>query len=210
MKGWGLEKRWLALLEYFDVPSEGARAAFGEVARRYRQEQRVYHTLAHVQYVLEVVARLAEEAEHPLRVQVAAWLHDVVYDPQAGNNEERSADYAARLLGKLGLTEEVIADVQRLILHTKAHQAQKGDGDACVLLDADLAILGEAPATYRTYARAIRREYGWLSEEAYREGRIEVLEGFLAREHIYCTSLLRAEREAQARRNLAQEIDTLS
>ena len=210
MKGWGLEKRWLALLEHFGVPSEEARAAFEEVARRYRQGHRVYHTLAHVQYVLEMVARLAGEAEHLQRVQVAAWLHDVVYDPRAGDNEERSAAYAARLLGKLGLAQQVISDVQRLILHTIAHQAQEGDGDACVLLDADLAILGEAPATYRTYARAIRREYGWLSQETYREGRIKVLEDFLAREHIYCTPLLRAEREAQARRNLAQEIKILS
>ena len=175
MEDRNLEERWLALLQHFGVATGGARAAFEKVAKRYRQEHRVFHTLAHVQYVLEMVARLAQEAEHPQRVQLAAWLHDVVYDPQAGDHEERSAAYAARLLGKLGLAQEVIAGVQRLILHTEAHRAQKGDRDACVLLDADLAILGEAPDNYRTYAHAIRREYGWLPQETYREGRIEIL-----------------------------------
>lgn len=210
MKEDGLERRWLALLEHFGVAADDARPAFVDVSRRYREAHRVYHTMAHVQYVLEMVARLAEYAEHPPQVQMAAWLHDVVYYPQAGDNEEQSAAYAAHLLGKLGLAQELIAGVERLILHTKAHREEKEDGDACVLLDADLAILGEAPATFRAYARAIRREYGWLPEETYREGRIQVLEGFLAREHVFCTPLLRAEREAQARRNLSQEIETLS
>jgi predicted metal-dependent HD superfamily phosphohydrolase len=102
-----------------------------------------------------------------------------------------------------------VAAVAQLIVQTKTHHVSSKDRDGCVLLDADLAILGAPAADYRAYARAIRQEYAWVPDEHYRTGRQEVLRSFLQRERIYKTEQLHQESEAQARRNLEEEIRRL-
>jgi predicted metal-dependent HD superfamily phosphohydrolase len=160
--------------------------------------------------VLEQVDRLHDDARNPDAVRLAAWFHDVIYDSRAKDNEERSADYAVSALQQLGAAPGLIAEVSRLILLTKSHVADAGDADAVVLLDADLAILGAAEECYRRYAAAIRQEYAWVPAPDYRAGRCQVLERFLQRPQIFRTARLFAEREAQARRNLAWETACLA
>jgi predicted metal-dependent HD superfamily phosphohydrolase len=75
-----------------------------------------------------------------------------------------------------------------------------------VLIDADLAILGASEAAYRAYAENNRQEYAWVQEPAYRMGRRQVLERFLARPRIFH---LLAHLEEPARRNIAAEITRL-
>ncbi len=133
-------------------------------------------------------------------VKLATWLHDVIYDSRAPDNEERSADYAERLCVRLCIPDGHL--VAALILKTKTHDAG-GDPDAQVLIDADLAILGASEPVYRDYADAIRQEYGWVPEPEYRAGRRQVLQTFLRRPKIF--RLLR-HLEYSARQNLADEI----
>ena len=135
---------------------------------------------------------------------LAAWFHDAIYDSRAKDNEERSADLAAEMLAEMSVAD-VIAEVRRLILLTKTHDPADSDHAGQLLVDADLAILGTEPAEYQAYATAIREEYAWVPEEAYRAGRRAVLENFLRRPHIYRTAAL-AGLEAAARRNLAAEV----
>jgi predicted metal-dependent HD superfamily phosphohydrolase len=182
---------------------------FELLQQQYAREHRVYHCIEHVLNVLDVVDALSSFAGDVDAVRLAAWFHDVVYDPAAADNEAQSAALAARVLPELGLEADRIAEVQRLILLTKDHHVQPGDGNGAVLVDADLAILGEERLVYQGYARAIRAEYAWVPEEEYRQGRLRVLRSFLDRSHIYHTPPMRQQREARARRNLAQEIDSL-
>src|SRR5207244_2229144 len=102
-----------------------------------------------------------------------------------------------------------IANIRRLILLTKSHDAAADDSDGHILLDADLAILGADAGHYDDYARAIRREYAWVAEDAYRDGRARVLEGFLKRPRIYLTEAMLQSHECPARRNLQQELHLL-
>jgi predicted metal-dependent HD superfamily phosphohydrolase len=188
---------------------EAAGELFGDVARRYGEPARHYHTLDHVRSVLDTARSLTGTAlSTPLLL--AVWLHDVIYEPRAADNEERSADYARRAAEQMGLSREVAEETARLILLTKTHQTIADDRDGQALLDADLAILGEDEETYDTYAAAIRREYDWVSEPDYRAGRRRVLERFLARPHIYQTSWMRQHHEGSARANLAREIARLA
>lgn len=46
-------------------------------------------------------------------------------------------------------------------------------------------------------------------DAAYRQGRKQVLQHFLSREHIYHTPLMRGQLEQQARQNLKQEMRLL-
>ena len=89
-----------------------------------------------------------------------------------------------------------------------ASHAPAGPADpaAVALLDADLAVLGAAPAVYQRYAADIRREYAHVPDAAYRAGRARVLQAFLGRDAIYRHPVTHAEGEAAARANLAAEL----
>lgn len=203
--------RWQALLSNLGLSSHRGAMLFELLQQQYATEQRVYHGLKHVLHMLDVIDTLSLFATDPGAVGLAAWFHDIVYDPTAGagRNEEQSAAYAARVLPALGLGPKRIAEIERLILLTKDHRVESGDGNGAVLVDADLAILGEEQPLYQDYARAIRAEYAWVPDEAYSQGRLRVLRGFLNRNHIYHTPPMRQQCEARARRNLAAEINSL-
>jgi predicted metal-dependent HD superfamily phosphohydrolase len=201
--------RWLNLLLPLGAAGAAAGRAFDDVARHYRSPGRHYHTLSHVVTVLDTIDRLCGPGAAPPALLLAAWLHDVVYDPRAADNEERSADYARALRGPLGLDGTLVEETARLILLTRTHQAAADDAAGKVLLDADLAVLGAAPVEYDCYAAAIRREYAWVPDAAYRRGRTAVLERFLSRLRLFQTASLFAEAERQARRNLRRELDSL-
>lgn len=204
-----MQAAWLRLMAALAVDEQGAQVAFAQLAQRYAEPHRAYHTLAHAWQVVQHVERLAAAARDLPSLQAAAWLHDVVYDPRQPDNETRSADFAAGLLSPLGLAPALVARVQELIRLT-AHHAPPSDDDAQLLLDADLAILGAPQAEYARYAAAIRREFAWVEEAAYRAGRAAILRQFLQRPVIYHTPAMRREREQQARDNLQREIDRLA
>jgi len=187
-----------------------AAALYPEIVARYSAPSRFYHTLAHVGHVLAVVAALAAYAGDADVVRLAAWLHDLVYEPGASDNEARSAALAGEWLRALGLTGALSGEVERLILLTAAHEVDERDDDGAVLLDADLAGLGAPPPVYEAYARAIRREFAHVDEAAYRSGRAAVLRRFLARPALYQTRPMRAAYEARARQNLERELDLLT
>ncbi len=170
---------------------------------------RYYHTLVHVRHVLDVLRALRGRAACYPALQWAAWFHDVVYDPRAGDNEERSADYAAAVLTRMQAPADLVARTRALVLDTRAHQPRPGDGDSGLFLDADLAVLGAPLKQYRAYARAIRLEYDWVPGRLYRARRRAILEAFLRRPRIYFTEEMAAAREARARENLAWEIGRL-
>jgi predicted metal-dependent HD superfamily phosphohydrolase len=90
------------------------------------------------------------------------------------------------------------------------HDASTPTGDAAVLVDADLAILGAEPGAYSAYSTAIRTEYRHLDDAVWRRGRSAVLAGFLARATIYTTPSAQAWWESRARLNLLAELSVTS
>jgi predicted metal-dependent HD superfamily phosphohydrolase len=204
-----LFSNWQHTLEPFGVDQVAAEKAFNPLVAAYSTSNRHYHTLKHIDHVLSTIEILQGYVNDLAAVQLAAWFHDVVYDSQAEDNEERSADYALELLSNLGIPESTITTVTRLVLNTKDHQAAVNDYDSQVLLDADLAILASNPVQYKEYAHAIRQEYSWMAEANYITGRQQVLERFLQRSRIYFTPLMSEFAEASARGNIQGEIQSL-
>ena len=66
-----------------------------------------------------------------------------------------------------------------------------------------------AGTVFDAYERAVRREYGWVEEPAWRAGRGAVLRNFLPRPHIFHTDEFRRRFEQQARRNMARSLKSL-
>jgi predicted metal-dependent HD superfamily phosphohydrolase len=199
-----LRRQWRELLAAWAVDPRQAGQEFEAICRHYDEPGRFYHTLEHIRDVLGIVETLAPHARNRSAVALAAWLHDVIYDSRATDNEERSARYAEQLCETLSIPAG--SRVAALILKTRTHDAGD-DPDAQVLLDADLAVLGASESDYRKYAEEIRQEYAWVPESDYRTGRRQVLTRFLARPTIY---RLLTHLEAPARRNLEAEIARLA
>ena len=199
-----LADAWIALARRAgardDVTGAGA-ALLG----RWSEPHRAYHDLAHLDEVLHRIDLLAGEADQPDLVRLAAWFHDAVYDPQASDNEERSAEVATVALADLGLAPDVVDEVARLVRLTATHVVATGDRDGAVLCDADLAVLASDPLRYQSYVEGVRREYAHLDDQTFARGRSDVLHRLLDRPQLFTTSYGRREWEQRARANVAAE-----
>ncbi len=187
--------------------SPTARTEWAAVVAAWSEPHRRYHDLHHLAAVLGLVDELGAAADDPAAVALAAWYHDVVYDPRRGDNEQVSAQRARA--GLRGLVPPArVEEVVRLVLLTAGHDAAPGDANGAVLCDADLAVLAAPPAAYAAYASAVRAEYGHLSDEVFTAGRIAVLESLLALPALYRLPVTSAW-EPLARANLSAEIGLL-
>ncbi|MFD5144552.1 hypothetical protein [Streptomyces sp. NPDC058401] len=189
------------------------------------EPQRRYHTTAHLADVLARIDVLANEANEageageadtqdgsPDRpaVDLAAWFHDAVYRPDRSENEERSATLAERALPELGIDGARTAEVARLVRLTITHDPAPGDANGELLCDADLGVLAGTPEEYAAYAAAVRAEYGFVPDEAFRAGRAAVLRQLLELPRLFRTAYGAAHWEAPARANLAAELAGLT
>ncbi|GAA0627090.1 hypothetical protein [Streptomyces crystallinus] len=177
---------------------------------RWAEPHRKYHTTAHLTHVLHRIDTLAEHAEDPELVRLAAWFHDAVYRPDRSENEERSAALAERALPEAGLDEGSTAEVARLVRLTVTHDPADGDTNGEVLCDADLAVLAGDPEEYAAYAAAVREEYAFVPDDAFRAGRAQVLRQLLALPRLFRTPYGSREWEARARENLTTELELLT
>jgi predicted metal-dependent HD superfamily phosphohydrolase len=181
---------------------------FDDLATHYSESHRAYHNLAHILDCLEQFEPLKTMAHEPVAVEMAIWYHDVFCDPRAKDNEERSAELAARVAKEIGLAGSLQETIHALVMATKKHDATLAR-EAVVLVDVDLSILGRAPQRFDEYENQIRQEYDWVPVEAFAAGRAAVLETFLARPAIYGKEFFRNKYERQARENLKRSIQTL-
>ncbi|MET7701587.1 hypothetical protein [Streptomyces sp. NPDC005485] len=182
--------------------------------RRWSEPQRRYHTVEHLVAVLDRIDVLIEvekeHAEDPEAVRLAAWFHDAVYLPERSTNEERSARLAERALPEAGLSPARTAEVARLVRLTVTHAPEPGDSNGAVLCDADLAILAAPATAYAAYTAAVREEYGFVPDEAFRSGRAAVLSQLLNLPRLFTTPYGAREWEPLARENLRTELARLT
>jgi predicted metal-dependent HD superfamily phosphohydrolase len=136
---------------------------------------------------------------------LAIWYYDAIYDPRSRENETRSAELAAVTIRRAGLPGEFGNKVSTLILATTKHDSSV-DEDAPLMVDVDLSILGQPRQRFEGYERQIRKEYDWVSDEAFAVGRALVLKSFLNRPTIYATNFFQRKYEEQARLNLANSL----
>lgn len=182
-----------------------------DLLARYAEEHRTYHDRRHLTEVLDTIDELADLADDPDTVRLAAWFHDAIYDPKAdpGENEEVSAQLAELELSAYGVDEARVSEIGRLIRLTAGHACEPGDANGAVLCDADLRILSMPADRYDEYAEGIRQEYRHIGERDFARGRTTFLRR-LADTPLYATSRGRAEWEPAARDNLERELASLA
>lgn len=175
----------------------------------YAEPSRSYHDTRHLSEVLDRLDELAEAGARfdPTPVLLAAWFHDGVYDGER-DAEERSAVWAEDALHGVA-PEPIVAEVARLVRLTESHEPEPQDANGCALSDADLAILASPVERYDEYAAAVRAEYSHLDDDAFHQGRTEVLRRFLDRPQLFTTQYARDRWESAARANLERELEAL-
>jgi predicted metal-dependent HD superfamily phosphohydrolase len=199
--------RWSLL--WLDLGARGnPESVYDLLAERYAEPQRAYHTLTHVAHCLDELEAARHLAAQPNQVEMALWFHDAVYDPKAKDNERSSAELCQQIMEEAGLSGAFGQAVTELILVTQHHEAPD-EPDARLLVDIDLAILGQSVEIFDRYEENIRREYHFVPPDRYRLGRSAILRGFLDRPAIFATAFFQQRFESQARANLERSLENL-
>lgn len=206
-----LTERWNCFASGFPAKPETIRTMFAAIESSYGSANRYYHTMGHIQQCLAQLDEAAREVSNRKAMEMALWLHDIIYIPELSCNEELSSAigfcYGLELSGSYPFALEV-----RQLIQATVHAS--GDcssaGDKAVVQDIDLSILGADSFSFACYETAIRKEYACVPEDVYRKGRIKVLQGFLMRQQIYHTQFFQSRYEAQARENMTRLIDSFT
>ena len=179
----------------------------------YRAADRHYHSMTHIDDLLALAERHADLVADAPVMEAAIWFHDAILDTRRNDNEARSADLAREWLAGRADPERV--ERVALMIESTASHVVPGDlaadlrGQIMLFLDMDLSILGADAERFDAYEAAVRHEYDWVSEEAWRSGRSQVLRRFLERPSIFATLRFRETFEATARTNIARSLARL-
>jgi predicted metal-dependent HD superfamily phosphohydrolase len=188
--------------------AEGGSFAYHLLCACYAYPRREYHTLRHVSDCLTLFDEFRESAADPDAIEFSLFVHDAIYDAARKDNEARSAVLGAMLLDQLGAQDALVTRVGALVTAT-SHTRSGLAGDEALIVDLDLAVLGADPGRYDEYAVGIRKEYAHADASAYRVGRCAFLRSMLARERLFSLDAVRGRFEAQARLNMAVELESL-
>ncbi|RLZ07691.1 metal-dependent hydrolase [Acinetobacter sp. 2JN-4] len=198
-----LEKSWYELHRHYQF-SEPQRT-FNKLIAAYSEKQRAYHTIQHLYECLVLVETIRSELNDSNAVALALWFHDAVYDPQAKDNELKSAELFERYLAQ-DLQIDGIQKIKRWIAATQKH-ALTDELDLQFLLDIDLSILAASAERFAEYEQQIQQEYAWVDPDVYSIKRIEVLTHFYQIEPLYQTEYFQQNFEHSAKNNLGNVIN---
>ena len=188
-------------------------ALLAMLRQRHAEPQRHYHDWTHIEALLGHFDRLGSRIHDRDAVLHAILFHDAVYDPEADDNEQRSAQLL--LDAAPPIADASLEFARRMIEATDGHAmpavlTDQERGDMAHFLDMDLAILGASPERFAIYEDQIRREYAHVPTERYRAGSAAVLRGFLERDELYFSEWGKETFEAAARVNLQRSMAALS
>jgi predicted metal-dependent HD superfamily phosphohydrolase len=186
-----------------------------EVLVRYSESQRHYHTLSHIDSMLSLLSQHGARIQDKTVIMLAIFFHDIIYDPKAKDNEVQSIECFKIFAKETELPEETTTLVTAFINATITHSlddtltARDAGKDLKIFLDFDLEVLSRKRSQYGPYSEQIRMEYNHLSDRDYFTGRTKVLSSFLDRERIYFSDVFYDTCEANARRNITDELEYL-
>lgn len=198
---------WRDLALAFDLPAAFSKALLAELQVGYGHPSRHYHTEKHIVAMLSGAAGL--DFNDPDMARLAIVFHDVIYDPARSDNEQRSAILLKERLAGL-VAPDRLDRAAGIITATAGHQPS-GDHDTDLVLDLDMAILGQPWPVYLSYAQGVMAEYlPHIGDAAWRQGRVSLfIDPTLSRRDIFITERFKPL-EMQARENLRHEKAWLS
>lgn len=195
-----LEKSWFELHRHYHFSEP--QKIFNKLIAAYSEKQRAYHTLQHLYECLVLLDSIRSDLKDAYSVELALWFHDAIYDPQAKDNEMKSAELFGWYMAQ-DLSVEIVEKIKRWIVATQKHEVTD-ELDLQFLLDIDLAILAASPERFEEYEQQIQQEYAWVDPDVYSIKRKEVLAHFYQTESLYQTEYFQQNFGQRAKQNLNQ------
>lgn len=209
-----LLKRWTELCARLGVTGDAVTAAGRKIVDSYDEAGRHYHDRAHLGSVLHHLDWAKENVTETQglfdpekqklfdTVELALWYHDVVYNPKAQDNEAQSRNRLLTEARQLGIAEDVAKEAAALVDVTARHMTARGRAEN-IMVDCDLASLGETPTAFMRNNANIRKEYAHVPAPLFTVGQNKIMGAFLKEKRIYKTEAFYRCYEEQARKNLA-------
>lgn len=203
-----LKETFIKLLEAYTSQTALISELWNEIEVCHSQAKRHYHTLTHLENLLQQLISVQDHIENWNVVLFTLYYHDIVYNPLKDNNEEKSAELAEARLSAIGVPASFIHQCKQQILATKKH-LRVVEEDTNYFTDADLSILGQGWNSYSDYYKDVRKEYSIYPDLIYKPGRKKVLRHFLNMDRIFKTEYFYKKFETTAKLNLQRELETL-
>ena len=202
-------ERFTALWNRCLVPgaSTPALPVYEELLHRYSEPHRYYHTPEHIGHCLRQLDFAVELMDDANAVEMGLWFHDVIYDPQASDNELKSAELFVKLADD-DVPTEFRQSVHDLIMVTM-HPEEPSSLDEQFMVDIDLSSFGLPWDTFQRHSEAVRKEYAHLSDEQFYPNQIGFLRSLIARPTFFFTDFFRARYEVTARENIGRHVEEL-
>ena len=174
-------------------------------------EGRPYHSWTHIGRGWELlhIQEVISYSHFHLGLLGGWLLHDAIYDPKRGDNEVMSAKLARKLYIDWGMGLAIALASENFILATDHRNEPIGE-DQCVIADVDLAELAVDWEQFQINTQNVRKEYDFVSDQGFAEGRAKFLQSLLERKTIYKTPYFQQEFEAKARKNIERSIQELT
>lgn len=169
----------------------------------YREPQRHYHSLAHIEQCMGMFDACKSLATNPDALELAVWFHDVIFEPDQADNERRSADLYLQLSDGVQ-ADEMRRLVERLIMATLHDGNSLQDPDAVYMVDIDLSSFGLSWEEFLRDSENLRRENANLSDAEYYRRKKEFQNCLLDKERFYRSDFFAERLENQARSNLSR------
>ena len=139
-----LRNEWNNLVSKYSNNKILINNTFNDIEICYSSSDRYYHNLSHVKFMLSEAENFRTEFDDFNSIRFSVWFHDIIYEVDRSDDEERSADMAEAFLIKINYDKIKILNIKNLIRKTKNQQNTKSTDlfDPLIFLDLDLLILG--------------------------------------------------------------------
>ena len=175
-----------------------------ELIERYDAPTRHYHNIWHINDMLHI-ANGCRPTNTGI-VGLIIWYHDAIYDATRNDNEEKSAELAVERLKPYLESTDVDYIANGIFLTKHQFSSHMLTRDMSIVIDSDLYILSH-DWCYTAYARAVRKEYIYLTDAAYIAGRKQFLEKMMKKDSFYG---ILTTRNVKAKKNMQLELDSLN
>ncbi|PXF29633.1 hypothetical protein WH50_19665 [Pokkaliibacter plantistimulans] len=201
------KERFLALWQRTLVTAaKDAEQAFTTLEELYAAPGRHYHNGCHVQHCLLWLDRYRSHAINADAIELAIWFHDAIYEFQACDNEQRSAELFLQC--SLGADQTLRRYIYDLILAT-THRQPPTNPDQALIMDVDLSSFALPWHPFIKDSVRCRKEKAFLTDPEFFARQICFWESLLARPAFFYTPVFFHEHEQQARENVKRMLELM-
>ena len=182
-----------------------------EILEHYTKKWKYYHNLNHIYSFVELFEKYNNNIQnYKSEFLISIFFHDIIYIPSRNDNEDESMNLFNKFYSETNPKNLNKEKVIEFISETKNHTLNiiHNNEELNYFLDMDMHILSEE--NWEDYENKIRKEYPYLSEIEYKNGRIKFLQSCLNKEKIYRTKIFYDAFEQKARSNIKKIIEKLN